>query len=77
MGLCFSSEFSEEEKKMKIQSALIDRELYEHAKKEMNAVKILLLGAAESGKSTLVKQMKIIHSQGFTQQELVSFKVNE
>lgn len=32
-------------------------------------------GAAESGKSTLVKQMKIIHSHGFTKQELASFKV--
>uniref|UniRef100_A0AAR2LEC2 Guanine nucleotide binding protein (G protein) alpha v1 n=1 Tax=Pygocentrus nattereri TaxID=42514 RepID=A0AAR2LEC2_PYGNA len=76
MGLCFSSELTEDEKKAKIHSAQIDRELYELTKKEMNAVKILLLGAAESGKSTLVKQMKIIHSHGFTQQELVSFKVN-
>lgn len=33
------------------------------------------VGAAESGKSTLVKQMKIIHSHGFTKQELASFKV--
>ncbi|XP_017538719.1 guanine nucleotide binding protein (G protein) alpha v1 isoform X1 [Pygocentrus nattereri] len=74
MGLCFSSELTEDEKKAKIHSAQIDRELYELTKKEMNAVKILLLGAAESGKSTLVKQMKIIHSHGFTQQELVSFK---
>lgn len=32
-------------------------------------------GAAESGKSTLVKQMKIIHSNGFTKQELLTFKV--
>lgn len=32
-------------------------------------------GAAESGKSTLVKQMKIIHSHGFTRQELLTFKV--
>lgn len=33
------------------------------------------VGAAESGKSTLVKQMKIIHSHGFTKEELTSFKV--
>lgn len=33
------------------------------------------VGAAESGKSTLVKQMKIIHSHGFTKEELASFKV--
>ena len=34
------------------------------------------VGAGESGKSTLVKQMKIIHSHGFTEDELYSFKVS-
>ncbi|XP_051977607.1 guanine nucleotide-binding protein G(o) subunit alpha-like isoform X2 [Xyrauchen texanus] len=74
MGLCLGSEVKEEDKKAKILSAQIDRDLYENAKREMNVVKILMLGAAESGKSTLVKQMKIIHSHGFTKQELASFK---
>lgn len=31
-------------------------------------------GAGESGKSTLVKQMKIIHGDGYTQEELKSYK---
>ncbi|XP_068585051.1 guanine nucleotide binding protein (G protein) alpha v1 isoform X2 [Cebidichthys violaceus] len=75
MGLCLGTEVpEEEEKKARIHSTRIDRDLYESAKREMNVVKILLLGAAESGKSTLVKQMKIIHSHGFTKQELTSFK---
>ncbi|XP_037619292.1 guanine nucleotide binding protein (G protein) alpha v1 isoform X2 [Sebastes umbrosus] len=74
MGLCLGTEVTEEEKKARIHSTKIDRDLYEYAKREMNVVKILLLGAAESGKSTLVKQMKIIHSHGFTKQELTSFK---
>ncbi|XP_043078682.1 guanine nucleotide binding protein (G protein) alpha v1 isoform X1 [Puntigrus tetrazona] len=74
MGLCLGSEVTEEGKKAKIHSSQIDRDLYEYAKTEMNVVKILMLGAAESGKSTLVKQMKIIHSHGFTKQELASFK---
>ncbi|XP_076584018.1 guanine nucleotide binding protein (G protein) alpha v1 isoform X2 [Chaetodon auriga] len=73
MGLCLGTEITEE-KKARIHSAKIDRDLYEYAKRDMNVVKILLLGAAESGKSTLVKQMKIIHSNGFTKQELTSFK---
>lgn len=77
MGLCLGTEVTEEEKKARIHSAKIDRDLYEYAKREMNVVKILLLGAAESGKSTLVKQMKIIHSNGFTKQELISFKVGK
>uniref|UniRef100_A0AAX7TIG4 Guanine nucleotide binding protein (G protein) alpha v1 n=1 Tax=Astatotilapia calliptera TaxID=8154 RepID=A0AAX7TIG4_ASTCA len=74
MGLCLGTEVTEEQKKARIHSAKIDRELYESAKREMNVVKILILGAAESGKSTLVKQMKIIHSNGFTKQELCTFK---
>lgn len=33
-------------------------------------VKVLLLGSGESGKSTIVKQMKIIHQGGYTKEEL-------
>lgn len=32
-------------------------------------------GAAESGKSTLLKQIRILYSHGFSKAELVSFKV--
>lgn len=35
---------------------------------------VLNPGAGESGKSTLVKQMKIIHADGFTRMELNSFR---
>ncbi|KAH8415628.1 hypothetical protein KR222_006801, partial [Zaprionus bogoriensis] len=34
-----------------------------------NAVKILLLGTAESGKTTIIKQMRILHINGFTDDE--------
>jgi len=37
-------------------------------------VKILLLGAGESGKSTIAKQMKIIHLKGFTEEEKTFYK---
>lgn len=43
MGLCLGTETTEE-KKARIHSAKIDRDLYESAKREMNVVKILLLG---------------------------------
>lgn len=45
-----------------------DGEIYE------NEIRLLLLGAGESGKSTIAKQMKIIHQDGFTEEELLSYK---
>ncbi|KAL2100662.1 hypothetical protein ACEWY4_002423 [Coilia grayii] len=74
LRLCLRPDVTEEEKVAKSTSAKIDRDLLEHAKRESHVVKILLLGAAESGKSTLVKQIKIIHNHGFSKQELLSFK---
>lgn len=37
-------------------------------------IKILLLGPGESGKSTFVKQVKIIHQNGYTKEELLAYK---
>jgi len=37
-------------------------------------VKLLLLGAGESGKSTVAKQMKIIHLKGFSKDECLTYK---
>jgi guanine nucleotide-binding protein G(i) subunit alpha len=33
-----------------------------------------LIGSGESGKSTIVKQMKIIHQNGFTEQERMDYR---
>lgn len=40
---------------------------------EKNQVKLLLLGTGESGKSTVLKQMKLLHKGGFTHQERVMY----
>ena len=35
---------------------------------------LLITGSGESGKSTIVKQMKIIHKDGFTDAELADYR---
>ncbi|KAJ7118663.1 heterotrimeric G-protein alpha subunit, GPA3-like protein [Mycena crocata] len=58
----------------KERSDAIDRQLEEDSKKFKKEAKILLLGSGESGKSTIVKQMKIIHQEGFSPEELVAYR---
>ncbi|XP_075550784.1 guanine nucleotide-binding protein G(i) subunit alpha-like isoform X4 [Dermacentor variabilis] len=50
-------------------SKKIDRDLRADGERQAREVKLLLLGAGESGKSTIVKQMKIIHESGYTADE--------
>ncbi|TKR57510.1 hypothetical protein L596_030764 [Steinernema carpocapsae] len=49
----------------------IDVEIEKSKRENDNSIKLLLLGAAESGKSTVLKQMKIIHDNGYTSNELI------
>lgn len=39
-----------------------------------NQVKMLLLGAGESGKSTVLKQMRLLHLGGFSEHERIQYK---
>jgi len=42
--------------------------------KKGKRVKLLLLGAGEAGKSTIAKQMKILHLKGFSDAEVAAYK---
>lgn len=53
----------------------IERMIRADKKKAANEVKLLLLGAGESGKSTVLKQMKLIHAGGFTRTERKQWRV--
>jgi hypothetical protein len=55
-------------------SYAIDKLIEEDSKKFKKECKILLLGSGESGKSTIVKQMKIIHQDGYSREELMNFR---
>ncbi|GAA6001713.1 hypothetical protein JCM10207_002279 [Rhodosporidiobolus poonsookiae] len=59
----------------KERSHAIDRQLDDDAKKYRRECKILLLGSGESGKSTIVKQMKIIHQNGYSRDEMLLFRL--
>ncbi|GAA5908803.1 hypothetical protein JCM8208_006792 [Rhodotorula glutinis] len=60
----------------KARNNAIDKQLEEDAKKLRRECKILLLGSGESGKSTIVKQMKIIHQGGYARDEMLLFRLS-
>eukprot|EP01134_Creolimax_fragrantissima_P000785 CFRG0785T1 len=65
MGACVSRE----DKIAAELNAQIERGLKKEKHESSQEIKLLLLGAGESGKSTIVKQMKIIHGGGYSTEE--------
>eukprot|EP01123_Difflugia_compressa_P014586 TRINITY_DN775_c0_g3_i2.p1 TRINITY_DN775_c0_g3~~TRINITY_DN775_c0_g3_i2.p1 ORF type:complete len:347 (-),score=80.01 TRINITY_DN775_c0_g3_i2:244-1284(-) len=52
----------------------IEEELKKARKQAESKVKLLLLGTGDSGKSTFVKQMKVLHKDGFSNSEIAKFQ---
>lgn len=56
-----------------IHAAEIERRIEQETKAEKHIHKLLLLGAGESGKSTIFKQIKLLFQTGFDERELQSY----
>jgi len=72
MGNIFCGESSDPKERKK--SKDIDAQLQQDFLDGKKETKLLLLGPGESGKSTIVKQLKIIYSTGFAEEERLGFK---
>jgi len=75
MGVC-ASDISEAEAAERAKNERIDRQFREEQKRRENedAKKMLLLGAGQSGKSTLFKQTQLLYGKKMTAEEMDSYK---
>jgi len=71
---CPFKKSSPEEEELAYRSKKIDQMIKQDQRKMQQEVKLLLLGAGESGKSTFLKQMKIIHGVVFEPEQLKEFR---
>ncbi|KAJ3430272.1 guanine nucleotide-binding protein g(o) subunit alpha [Anaeramoeba flamelloides] len=57
------------------QNQTIEEQLKMESKASYKEVKVLVLGTGESGKTTFLKQLKILHKEGFVEQDHEQYKV--
>ncbi|XP_029295071.1 guanine nucleotide-binding protein subunit alpha-14 [Cottoperca gobio] len=68
-GCCVSAEDKENQRI----NEEIEKQLRRDKKDSRRELKLLLLGTGESGKSTFIKQMRIIHGGGYTEEDKKSY----
>jgi len=66
MALCCLSEEAKEQKRINQE---IEKQLRKDKRDARRELKLLLLGTGESGKSTFIKQMRIIHGSGYSEED--------
>jgi len=71
---CLQWRYSDEEIVQIQRSLKIDKAIEREKQNNRNQVKLLLLGAGESGKSTFLKQMRIIHGVKFESELIHEFQ---
>ncbi|KAF9229787.1 guanine nucleotide binding protein, alpha subunit [Gyrodon lividus] len=75
MGICFSSrgivDLTEEDKRRHKEA---EKFLRDAKAKMASQVKVLLLGSGDSGKSTVLKQMRLIHRVPFSPDEIENYR---
>ncbi|XP_068200945.1 guanine nucleotide-binding protein subunit alpha homolog isoform X1 [Palaemon carinicauda] len=71
---CLRAIWTPEEIEQHARSQQIDKEIQKDRQRYRRQVKLLLLGAGESGKSTFLKQMRIIHGYRFAHDEIEEYR---
>ena len=75
MGNVCGGSMSEDEKRFAHRSRAIQKNNEDDYDRDRNKVKLLLLGAGESGKSTVFKQMRQLYGDKYTTDELAQFRL--
>ena len=74
MGNLCGSSLTDEQRQALEQSRKIDQQNGLEFKKETEKMRMLLLGAGESGKSTIFKQMRLLYGDGFDNETKLEWK---
>ncbi|KAJ3012352.1 UNVERIFIED_CONTAM: Guanine nucleotide-binding protein G(o) subunit alpha [Siphonaria sp. JEL0065] len=73
---CSTSQASTENRASTINSRAIDKMIQEEHDRQaaIKELKILLLGTGDSGKTTVLKQLRFLYGNGFTTEEILEFR---